>query len=111
MSVSSRCIGVGGRLKPDFSSPSLDAIESPPRRGVSTGRPAGLSITIAAASMKRIRSESIAAQVPRVSAASKLTLVLSEVEGRGSSGLVAPFDYAPAALRSGRAKALGENEL
>ena len=32
-------------------------MESPPRRGVSTGNPAGLSSTIASASMKRMRSE------------------------------------------------------
>ena len=54
---SSRCIGAGGRWKPQ-----LQLIEPAPRRcrrrraARSTGRPAGLSITIASASMKRMRS-------------------------------------------------------
>ena len=56
VSVSSRCIGVGGRWKPQRARPIRDAIESPPRRGASTGSPAGLSSTIASASMKRMRS-------------------------------------------------------
>ena len=51
---------VGDRLKPHLSSSRRDATDSPPRLGVSTGSPAGLSSTIASPSMKRIRSESMA---------------------------------------------------
>jgi hypothetical protein len=42
-------------LEARFNSSSLDTTLSPPRRGVSTGKAAGLSMTIASASTKRIR--------------------------------------------------------